>query len=299
MALPLVWTRSRDERMTNSFRFGFIADCQLGCAAGFSGMTTRQRAELERTEGLKVQPLAPIAGFDWDLAQLERAIAYLNDLDVEFVVVGGDMIDDATDEAQYAAMRQAFARLRSPVMWVAGNHDVADDGVTPTPDSLQRYRDRHGDDLVAFDHGGATFLSIDTVVLDQADSLPDEVRHQVAWLDDQLARAAQSPGPLIVFGHHPLFVDHPDEPDSYWNLPSDIRRQLIERFSAAGVSAYFCGHLHRNESPVGVDFEMVASAAVGFPLGNDPSGLRIVEVSNEALRHRYVTLDDLDKGVRP
>lgn len=279
-------------------RLGFMADCQLGCAAGFSGLSDAERAEIERSHGLKVQALDPMTGFDWDLERLERAVGHLNVLDTHMVIVGGDMVDDATDDDQYEAMIKAFDRLDPPVHWAAGNHDAADDGVVPTRASLERYRQRHGDDLVEIAHPAANLLIINTAVLARPDHLADEAERQLAWLEDRLAAVAAD-APTLVFGHHPLFVDDPQEADSYWNLPIPIRRRVIDLLSSAGVAAYFCGHLHRNATPAGTPFEMVATSAVGLPLGDDPSGLRIVQIDGGELSHRFVSLDELDQGVRP
>ncbi len=285
--------------MAARLRLGFMADCQLGCAAGFSGLSEVERATIERDHGLKVPALAPLTGFAWDLDRLDRAITHLNGLDTHLVVVGGDMVDDATDEDQYEAMIAAFARLDPAVHWVAGNHDAADDGEVPTRASLERYRRRHGPDLVEMSHASASLLIINTAVLARPDHLADEARRQLDWIDDRLAAAASRDLPIIVFGHHPLYVEDESEPDSYWNLPGAIRSRVIEQFGGAGVAAYFCGHLHRNATPSGTPFEMVATSAVGLPLGDDPSGLRIVEVEAGAVTHRFVSLDELDRGVRP
>lgn len=280
-------------------RLGFLADCQLGCAAGFSGLSAQQRANIERDHGLKVPALEPMVGFDWDLAQLERAIGHCNKLQPELVIVGGDMVDDATDDEQYSAMIAAFAELQPPVYWAAGNHDTADDGVIPTHDSMARYRKRHGDDLTEIVHPEATLIIMNTPVLAWPDNLADEVANQFAWLEQRLAAAQRRQVPTIVFGHHPLFVNDPDEPDSYWNLPVALRHRTIELLAKAGVSAYFCGHLHRNATPKGAPFAIVVAAAVGLPLGDDPSGLTMIDVEGDTVTHRFISLDDLDRGVRP
>jgi serine/threonine-protein phosphatase CPPED1 len=284
--------------MTVDLRLAFMADCQLGCAAGFSGLSASERAALERDKGLRVQALEPMTGFEWDLERLDRAIGHLNALDVELVVVGGDMVEDATDEEQYEAATRAFARLDPPVHWVAGNHDAADDGEVPTTESLARYRQRYGDDLIEIAHPSASLLIIDTAVLARPDRLTDEAQRQLAWLDGRLAAAASRGLPILVFGHHPLFVEDPDEPDSYWNLPVSIRRRVASLLADHRVAAYFCGHLHRNASPAGAPFEMVATSAVGLPLGDDPSGLRIIEVDSGVVTHRFVGLEALDRGAR-
>jgi len=40
--------------------------------------------------------------------------------------------------------------------------------------------------------------------------------------------------------------------------------------------------------------EVVVSGPVGYPLGPDPSGLRLVEIGSDALRHCYLPLSRFD-----
>jgi hypothetical protein len=39
---------------------------------------------------------------------------------------------------------------------------------------------------------------------------------------------------------------------------------------------------------------MVTSGPVGYPLGDDPSGVRVVAVGESGVAHRYSALDELD-----
>jgi len=49
---------------------------------------------------------------------------------------------------------------------------------------------------------------------------------------------------IIVFQHIPLFLSKLDEDDEYFNIEKNLRQQLLEKLSAAGIyvflfSAYF------------------------------------------------------------
>jgi len=54
-----------------------------------------------------------------------------------------------------------------------------------------------------------------------------------------------------------------------------------------------CGHWHRNGGGSAGDLDVLVTGAVGYPLGNDPSGLRIVDVGADDIEHEYVALEDL------
>ena len=42
---------------------------------------------------------------------------------------------------------------------------------------------------------------------------------------------------------------------------------------------------------------MVTSGPVGFPLGDDPSGLRIVKLYDDRVEHEYFGMDDIPISV--
>ena len=65
-----------------------------------------------------------------------------------------------------------------------------------------------------------------------------------------------------------------------------MRSVILDLFAEHGVEAMFAGHWHRNNiaSTAGA-FDMVVSGPVGVPLGDDPSGFRVVRVLESGLDH--------------
>jgi serine/threonine-protein phosphatase CPPED1 len=275
----------------SGFRFLFMADCQLGCYASFSGMNATQTAAYADRDMI-VAPTPRTRGWAWDAERFTAAVAAANRLQPAFVVMGGDMVDDSSDVEQYTAVRQIAEGLDGiPIHWVPGNHDCADDSLVPTAGSLARYRDRFGPDRYAFAHGDTAFVAINTVVLDHPERVADELDAQVAFLEESLCEAVQRGARhVIVFGHHPLFTHHPEEPDTYWNIPSRQRRDVLRLLHTFGVRVYFCGHWHRNGGGWDGDLEVAVTGPVGYPLGRDPSGFRIVDVAADRVDHQYVGL---------
>lgn len=270
-----------------------MADCQIGCYASFSGLDESDVARYAEMD-MVVRAVPAVRDLDWDIDHMQAAIAAANRIAPAFVVVGGDMVDDPHSHDQYQALRGAVSGLDDsiPLHWVAGNHDVAFDTVIPTRESIEAYRRRFGPDRYSFVHEGVTFLAANTVVWDHPEEADDAWGEEIAWLERELD-AAKDRGSrhIIVFGHHPLFTATPDEDDTYWNIPGERRRLLLDMFSAFGVRAMMCGHWHRNGGGSAGDLDVVVTGAVGYPLGHDPSGFRIVDVSDD-VEHRYVALDD-------
>ncbi|MPZ72505.1 MAG: hypothetical protein GEU74_04635 [Nitriliruptorales bacterium] len=275
-----------------AFRFLFMADCQLGCYASFSGMTPGDVAAYAQRD-MVVQPAPAARGWEWDASRFRDAIAAANRLRPAFVVMGGDMVDDPHNEGQYAEVQRIAAELDSiPIHWVPGNHDAADDRVVPTTGSLAAYRKRFGPDHYTFERDGVMFIAVNTVVWDHPEQVPDELDRQLAALETALREArGQRYRHVLVFGHHPLFTSHPDEPDSYWNIPLARRLDTLRLLRAFGTRAFFCGHWHRNGGGSDGALEVVVTGPVGYPLGADPSGFRIVDVDDDEVTHRYVGLD--------
>lgn len=67
---------------------------------------------------------------------------------------------------------------------------------------------------------------------------------------------------------------------------------MLEKLREAGVKYIFCGHYHKNAGGCYKDLQLVITSAIGAPLGNDPSGYRIVNVNEELIQHEYVTIRD-------
>ena len=274
------------------FRVAFLADMQLGLYASFSGMNEGDVVRYAEMD-MRIDAVPATDGFDWDARQYQRAVEMLNHLAPDLVIVGGDMIDDPNAEEQIETFLGITAGLDPaiPMRYAPGNHDVAADTVVPTEESIAHYREVFGADYYTFSAGPATFLVLNTVVIDHPELVPAVWEEQQAFIAD----AFDGPRPgnhLVVVGHHPLFLSDPDEPDTYWNLPLERRRPLYDSLRAAGVRLGLSGHWHRNNIAVHDGFEMVCSGPVGYPLGADPSGLRLVEVYPDRIAHTYLPLGE-------
>ena len=173
--------------------------------------------------------------------------------------------------------------------WVPGLTDIATDTVAPTMTSIGAYRDVFGADYYGFDHGDVRFVVLNTVVIDHPENVEDELAEQLAFVEFELSKSAER-SHTIMLGHHPLFLSSPDEPDTYWNLPAERRSTLLDLIHRHRITIAFAGHWHRNSLAYDGDFEMVTSGPVGYRLGDDPSGVRIVDVGPDRILHEYVPL---------
>ena len=279
-----------------SFSFIQLTDPQFGMFAAFSGLD-EAAIEGHRQRGLKVRPAPKITGFATETALYERAIAAANRLRPDFVVVTGDLVQDPNDGGQVAEMKRITAKLDGdiPMYLAAGNADV---GNAPTPESIALYRERFGDDNYYFDHRGSRFIVLNSSVCYDPTRVPKEWTGQLDLLKTALARPRDAAGGhIVVFTHHPLFGRDADEEDTFLVLPKERRRVLLDLFHSHGVSAVFSGHWHRNNYASDGKLQMVTSGPVGYPLGDDPSGLRIVRVYEDRIEHDYFGFDDVPDSI--
>lgn len=274
------------------FRFVFLTDTQLGCYATFSGLD-QTAIDGYADKGMTVRQAAETEGFEWDAARYRRAVEMINATRPAFVLIGGDLIDDPNSDDQTEEFLSITAGVDPDVTvrLVPGNHDIAPDSLIPTPNSIARYRERFGPDWYSFVHDRTLFVVMNTTVIDHPELVEDEWVSQREFLEGELsATSRRSVDHVVLVGHHPLFLNTPDEPDFYWNLPIDRRVHILGLAQRAGVRFGFAGHWHRNHIAVANGFTQVISGPVGYPLGSDPSGIRTVDVGARNLAHRYIPL---------
>ena len=231
--------------------------------------------------------------FAQETASYEFAVANVNRLHPAFVVICGDLINKTGDPAQTAEYFRITAKIDKsiPVYAVAGNHDV---GNEPTPATLAYYRERWGPDYYSFRHGDVYGIVLNASLISAPARAQGEADKQEAWLKAELVKAkASGARHIVVFQHQSWFLENPGEPAQYFNIPLEQRKRYLDLLKAAGVRYVFAGHYHRNAYGKDGNLEMITSGPVGRPLGNDPSGIRIVTVGPNALEHRYYAMAEI------
>ena len=274
-----------------SFHFIQMADPQFGMFERMSQLTAEEVAERQaRGMNIRLAP-EPITGFADETRLYTAAIGIANRLKPAFVVVCGDLVNDYTDQAQIDELNRVTATLDAdvPIHFVSGNHDV---GEAPTPDSLDLYRERFGADNYSFDHAGTHFAVINSSVAFEPANVPAEWDRLAQFMVDDFSTARRRGAErIILFTHHPLFLADRTADDRMWTIPGDRRELILSILQDYDASAVFAGHLHKNEYTEHEGITLVTSGAVGYPLGDALSGLRIVQVAEDAIRHRYYGMD--------
>jgi serine/threonine-protein phosphatase CPPED1 len=232
-------------------------------------------------------------GFEMESELYMKAVAEINRLKPEFVVITGDLVHDPDDENQISEFKDLTGKIDPgiPVYILPGNHDI---GQVPDKESLKKYEKNYGDDKFAFSHKGSLFIGMNTSLI-KADLDKFEAK-QFKWLKKQLKKARSS-SHILVFGHYPFFIKSFDEPENYSNIQLKHRVKYLSLFEENEVDAIFSGHLHNNAQAEYEGIQLTATSAVGKPLGKAPSGFRIIQVTDDHIEHTFYGLDEVPDKV--
>ena len=193
---------------------------------------------------------------------------------------------------QIKDLKEVLSELDSSIklVCVCGNHDVGD---IPTVESIEIYKKDFGEDYFSFWHSGCKFIALNSQIYFNSSKIPELRLDQDKWLEDELeVSVAENPKHLVLFQHIPLFIENSDEPDQYFNIQIDQRKNLIQRFKKAGIKKVFCGHYHKNAGGFDGDLECIVTSAIGAQLGKDKHGYRLVEVNENEIKHEYFSVTD-------
>jgi len=274
-----------------AIKFIQMADPQFGMFSSISKLT-KEEAEARSRAGLNLRYVEEeFDGFEPEIKLFTKAVEQANLWEPDFVVMCGDMVNEADSLEQREELFRIVGQLDKsiPIYWVSGNHDV---GNSPTRASLESYRKLFGPDNYAFQKNDCCFIAINSSVCSDPSAVPEEWEYLIEFLETELSKASDN-GSLykIIFLHHPLFLETADEADNYFAIPSPRRQQIIDMLDRFKVSAVFSGHLHRNNYRSLNGIEYISSGPVGYPLDADPSGIRIVNLDGNGLDHRYISLE--------
>lgn len=263
-------------------------------------------------------------------AMLSLAVQHINKLKPRFLLVSGDMSNawpvgpqaDAKAAAkQVNAVKEVLREVDSsiPIVLVAGNHDI---GQVPSPNELDLYSSRWGDDYFSFWVGGVYFMVINSQFYMDSSKTPNQRKDQDTWIEAQFeALKKRKPKHAVVLSHVPPFIEEPDEPQGWANWETEPRARIVKLAKEAGVRLWLCGHYHGNADAYDDDLEVVTCASVGSNInwieepgvvatstrpnfekcvGEPPfyadaqhSGLRIVRFDDEGSRHDWFLLADM------
>lgn len=187
----------------------------------------------------------------WLVKRNEFIVDLCNTIEASFVVHLGDIVHplpvEPSHEEAIALASDVYKKLRHPIHFVAGNHDVGDKpaalvGVPAVAEENYAVFERAwGPSFRSFDADGFHFVIIDAQVLNSG---LDRESEQRLWLERDLAAASQAGQRTFLFTHYPPFVRDRHENEHYDNIGEPARSWLLDLCDRHSVEAMFSGHVH-------------------------------------------------------
>lgn len=231
--------------------------------------------------------------FEKESVLYQKAVDAVNRLKPAFIVITGDLVNDRNNSDQIAEFRRITGLINKdiPVWYSPGNHDM---GQSPSQTDIDNFVRMYGHDRFSFRYGGSLFIGLNSCIIKSAPN--DAEEEQFQWLKEVLQKNADARH-KVIFTHYPFFLKEPAEKDEYFNINSATRNKYLALFKKNQADAVFSGHLHNNSSAVDGKLVMTTTSAVGKPLADAPSGLRIVYVYPSKIESRYYSLDEIPSEV--
>ena len=228
-------------------------------------------------------------GFSGETILYGKAVDKINSLKPAFVVITGDFVNDRSNRSQWDEFDRITSKIdKSIPVWLSpGNHDI---GMPPAKDDLDKYIRKYGYDRFSFRIRKSMFIGLNTCLIKSGNNEQEQI--QYGWLQQKLKKEKRARH-IILFGHYPFFIKSPDEAETYSNIALDLRQKYLGLFNKYGVTVVYSGHLHNNAESFSGETEMIVTSAVGKPLGDAPSGVRIIKVYKDRIEHSYYPLDQI------
>jgi 3',5'-cyclic AMP phosphodiesterase CpdA len=223
----------------------------------------------------------------------EKTVAGINRLKPDFVVITGDLVNDQNNRSQVAEFKRISANVSNdiPVYYIPGNHDI---GQSPTQKEIDQFISDYGADRFSFTHKNSSIIGLNSCLIKSNTPVLEDI--QITWLKDELFKGKDSEH-IIIFTHYPFFIKTFDEAETYSNIAVETRLKYLRIFKENNVDIVFAGHLHNNASAKYGDIDMITTSAAGKPLGNDPSGIRIVKVYSNIIESEFCSLDEIPESL--
>lgn len=202
---------------------------------------------------------------------------------IKCVVHTGDiMADNIDDQGAVDRSRRILQRLKVPIHYLPGNHDIDPDNLEATH---QAYLENFGGLVTRTEYRGVVFLLIYTEPLRTHIVLDDY--QPLVQLEAHLK--SSSGKPVIVFHHAPSIGSfYKNTRHRGWK--KEIREEWVRLLNAYGVKAVIAGHFHRDEHHWLGRVPLYISSAMAPYWGRQPT-FRLYEYRNGKISYRTQYLE--------
>jgi len=245
--------------------------------------------------------------------RLRRCIDMINEKSCDFVVTGGDLVEDALGvgydaaKGQYDLVESVLVDLKVPVYHTIGNHELfgvyVESGVSPEHAEYgkEMYRQRigAGRTYYSFDYGDWHFVSLDSMKIEGRKFVGGVDEAQMNWLRNDFATVGQK-RPVCLVTHIPMVSSWVQLRHGITVAPSPEgfivnNKELYQAFEPYNLKLVLQGHLHVLEdwSFNGTRFIGAGAVSGGWgtgPLDGPGPSFGIVTIVGEDVAYEHVRI---------
>jgi predicted phosphodiesterase len=225
-----------------------------------------------------------MGGYEHDTATLRQAVRQINELDVDFAIFCGDLVNHA-GESSFSDFKNITEGLDIPFYFIPGNHDVS---MIPDDTTLAFYRSKMGADYFSFYHKGVAFILTNSQLW-KTDIGEESMRHDT-WFRETI-ESVKSDERIIVAGHIPIYIKDVREEESYSNFPIEKRKAFLNLLSDHHAVAYLSGHKHELIMNNYNGIQLVSGESTSKNFDKRPMGFRRWDVSADTLIHSFIAVE--------
>lgn len=238
------------------------------------------------------------------------AIEKVNELDVDLVITGGDLIMDALGQTYgradslYDLYTETVRDLTMPVYNTMGNHEVygwyRKSGADPNHPEYGKkmFVNRVGPLYQAFEFNGVKFMLLNSVLYDSSNTYMGGIdKEQIDWISTQLKKT-DTLTPIIICTHIPFLTTEAQifGGATVANQPNEVitnSKEVLELFRDHNLKLVLQGHLHYYETMhvFGTDYVTAGAVSASWwtgPYYGTEEGFLLVEVEDGEMEWEYV-----------
>jgi 3',5'-cyclic-AMP phosphodiesterase len=239
-----------------------------------------------------------------------QAIRSVNDLNPDFVIMGGDMIMDALGQrytladSLYNLYAETVKNFRMPVFNTMGNHEIYGIYQVSGADSLnpeygeKMFEKRMGELYSSFDHKGWKFMILNSVEATKSGKYIGKIDDiQIAWIKKQLQET--DPKKPIVISTHIPFITASTQKNVGTTVGNDSStviyngKEVLDLFKGHNLKLVLQGHLHSIEDIYIGSVHFITGGAVSGAWWNGPNegmeeGYMLISVENNEISWKYI-----------
>ncbi len=236
-----------------------------------------------------------------------KAIKKINSLKPDFVISGGDQIDDALEQNYERAdllfnlYSKMIKEFQMPIYNVVGNHDIfgiyEKSGIDPSHPMYGKkmFEKKLNKKFYSFEHKGWHFIILDSVKPVNNHSYIGEIDpEQIEWLKSDIGTLDKKT-PVVLVAHVPFYTIMPqiDKRFKYEKFTIGNSSEILNLFKEHNLKFVLQGHVHNYEAILSHGIWFISGGAVCAnwwegPLHGMEEGFVEFKISGKEFTWKYI-----------